>query len=208
MDLPDFISFFYIITLIVAIFSLKKYRLPYFKFFLGYVLTIVIFETIVKIIRLLEYPTVGVYNIYTFFEYNLVALIYFKLTRETVSHKWIKYLMILFNFVYLLSFIFKTLQNYTVLLGAIIVCLFMVFYLKELLKSDKIISFQKSLPFWITIAFLLYYLTTIPFYTALYVTGIESRENGVMLFTVQRIIIILTHVCFISGLIWSSKEKN
>jgi hypothetical protein len=208
MELPDFIPVFYILTVIVAMFSLKKYRLPYYKYFLGYVLTIIIFETIVQIVNFYGNPTIGVYNIYTFFEYNLVALIYLKLTRETVSHKWIKYLMIIFNLVYLLSFIFKPIQNYTVLLGALIVCLFMVFYLKELLKSDNIISFQKSLPFWITIAFLLYYLTTIPFYTALYITGIESKKGGVMLFTVQRIIIILTHVCFIGGLIWSSKEKN
>ena len=116
--------------------------------------------------------------------------------------------MFLFNCVYFLSFIFNQIEKYTVILGALIVCSFMFFYLKELLKSDKIINFQKSLPFWITIAFLLYYLTTIPFYTALYVIGIESRKGGVTLFTVQQIIIILTHSLFIGGLIWSSKEKN
>jgi hypothetical protein len=208
MDLSDFIFFIYFLTGIVAISLFKKYRLSYFKYFLGYILTVIIFESIVSIISIYGYPTFGLYNIYTFFEYNLVALIYFKLTKEKVSHKWIKYLMFLFNSIYLLSFIFKSIENYTVILGALIVCSFMFFYLKELLKSDKIINFQKSLPFWITIAFLLYYLTTIPFYTALYVTGIESRKDGVTLFTVQQIIIVLTHVLFIGGLIWSSKEKN
>lgn len=208
MVLTIFILFLYTSTAIVAATFLKKYRLPYFKYFLGYAITVIVFEYIVQIANFYGQPTKDIYNIYTFFEYNLVALIYFKLTKEIVSHKWIKYLMILFNIIYLLSFIFNFIEKYTVLLGALVVCLFMVFYLKELLKSDKIINFQKSLPFWITIAFLLYYLTTIPFYTWLYVIGIASKKDGMTLFNVQRIIIVLTHVCFISGLIWSSKEEN
>ncbi|WP_343328769.1 hypothetical protein [Polaribacter staleyi] len=208
MKLTTLIPFIYLSTAIVGMFFLKKYSSPYFKYFLGYVITVVVFDLMARVVNFYGYPTLGLYNIYTFFEYNLVALIYFKLTKEAVSHNCIKYLMIFFNIIYLFSFIFKPIEKYTVLFGALIVCLFMVFYLKELLQSDKIINFQKSLPFWITIAFLLYYLTTIPFYTALYVTGIESRKEGVMLFNVQRIIIILTHFCFIGGLIWSSKEKN
>ncbi|PQJ68510.1 hypothetical protein [Polaribacter butkevichii] len=208
MGLTVFVLFLYTTTAIVAVSFFKKYKLPYFKYFLGYVITVIVFEYIVQLANFYGHATKGIYNIYTFFEYNLVALIYFKLTKETVSHKWIKYLMILFNIIYLFSFIFKRIQDYTVLLGALIVCLFMVFYLKELLKSDRIISFEKSLPFWITIAFLLYYLTSLPFYTWLYVIGIESKKDGITLFKVQRIIIILTHFCFIAGLIWSSKEEN
>ncbi len=208
MELTNFIPFIYISTVIVAVVLFKKYTLSYFKYFFGYIVTVMFFEFIAKVVIFYGYPTLGLFNIYTFFEYNLVALIYFKLTKETISHICIKYLMLLFNCIYLLSFIFRTIQDYTVLLGALVVCFCMFFYLKELLKSDKIINFQKSLPFWITIAFLLYYLTTIPFYTAFYVIGIKSRQDGINLFTVQRIIIILTHVLFIGGLIWSSKEKN
>ena len=207
MELSIPILLLYMLTAVVAVVLTKRYTLPYFKFFVSYAIVVVVFEYIVQLAYFYGYQTKDIYNIYTFFEYNIVALIYFKLTVELVSHKWIKYLMVLFNLIYILSFIFIPIQNYTVLLGAVIVCLFMFFYLKELLQSDQIINFQNSLPFWITIGFLLYYLTTIPFYTALYVIGIESKSDSIILFTSQQIIIILTHVCFIGGLIWGTKEK-
>tara|TARA_R110002049_G_scaffold2846_13_gene23193 strand:+ start:1560 stop:2186 length:627 start_codon:yes stop_codon:yes gene_type:complete len=208
MDLSNLSYILEILTGIVALVLYKKYAIPFYKFFLGYLLVVIVVESLGVLFRIYQVPATQVYNIYTFFEYNLIALIYYNLTKETVSHKWIKSLMIFFNIVYFISFIFINLQDYTVLIGAIIVSLFMIFYLKELLKSDKIITFQKDLSFWITIAFLLYYLSTIPFYTVLYVISLESKTGKEILFTVQNLIIILTQLCFISGLIWSTKQKN
>ena len=204
-------NFSYLLEILAALFAVvlyKKHQQPFYKYFLGYLIVVIFIETLGVLCRIYKIPATQAYNVYTFFEYNLVALLYFKLTKEKVSHRWIKYLMIAFNIVYFSSFIFINLQSYTVLLGAIIVSLFMIFYFKELLKSDKIISFQKDLSFWITIGFLLYYLTTIPFYTVLYIIIIESKAEQQLLFNLQSVIVILTQLCFISGLLWGTNRKN
>ena len=209
MLINDFSYYFEILTGIIALILCKKYLKPYYKFFLIYAIVTVLFESLGKLIRIYELPNgIQLFNIYTFFEYNLIAIIYYKLTKEVFSHKWIKYLMTLFNLIYLTSFVFITLQSYTVLLGAVIVSSFMILYLKELLNSDKIINFKRDLSFWITIAFLLYYLTTIPFYTVLYIIKIKTRAESDLLFLLQNIIIIVTHFCFINGLLWSTKQEN
>ena len=105
MDLSIPILLLYMSTAIVAVTLIKRYTLPYFKFFVSYAIVVVVFEYIVQLAYFYGYQTKDIYNIYTFFEYNIVALIYFKLTVELASHKWIKYLMVLFNLIYILSFI-------------------------------------------------------------------------------------------------------
>ncbi|WP_298762364.1 hypothetical protein [uncultured Polaribacter sp.] len=201
----------YLAVIITGIFTLiyrRKYNTVFYKYFLAYIIMAIVVESLGVILTSYRISNIVVYNVYTFFEFNFVALIYYTLTKEEVSHLWIKYLMIFFNGIYFLSFIFKILEKSTVLLGAMVVCVFMVFYLKELLKSDKIIRFQKDLSFWITVGFLIYYLTTMPFYTVFYIFGYDAKSEGPNLFILQSVIIIFTHICFISGIIWSSKEKN
>jgi hypothetical protein len=206
-----FNSYFYfleVLSLLVAIFYIKQYKESYYTYFVAYLFTLVFIETLGVVLRQYGILSAPYYNIYTFFEYNLIAIIYYKLTKERKSHKLIFYLIGLFNIFYFIGFYFRTLQDYSYLLGAITVCVFMIVYLKELLKSDSILIFQKHLPFWITVAFLIYYLTTVPFYLVLFVIKIGTREESQSLFLVQKILVVLTNLCYIYGLIWSSKQKS
>jgi len=146
----------------------------------------------------------SIYNIYTFFEFNLVSLIYYTLNKEKPSRMVIQYLIGVFNCVYFFSFYFLVLQNYTVTIGAIMVSVFMILYLKELLNSDKIIEYKREVSFWITIGMLFYYLGTIPFLALVYFIGLK----GVFLFKIINIITIITHLCFIFGVLWSRRTEN
>lgn len=203
MSFTEFPILLELITGIVAVCYYKKYKSKAFKYFLCYIWLVFGVELIGFISKKMDVHNYWIYNIYTFFEFNLIALIYYQLTNDKISHKSIKFLILCFNIIYFFGFIYVSIQKYCVVLGSFIVSIFLMLYLKELLNSDKIISFKKNFSFWITVGFLLYYLTSIPFQTV-YLIGLKSRE----LFYIQILITIVTHSCFIYGLLWGKKEKT
>ncbi|MBL4642875.1 MAG: hypothetical protein JKY44_04700 [Flavobacteriaceae bacterium] len=202
MLLKEIIIYFEFATVLVALFSYQKHKQLYFKCFVAYVLVVFGFEYLIG--NFFEKDNQGIYNIYTFFEFNLVSIIYYNLNKEKLSRLIISYLIGVFNCVYFLSFFFLILQNYTVTIGALIVSVFMIFYLKELLNSDKIIEYKREVSFWITVGMLFYYLCTIPFLALVYFIGLK----GIFLFKIINIITIITHLCFIFGLLWSKRTEN
>lgn len=190
---------------VIAVYKIKSFKiLPYYKYLLCYFLITIIVEFTGRFFKIYKISSVLVYNVYTFFEFNLIGLVYYFIIRRVSSKKYIIFLMSIFNLIYFLSFIFLEIEKYTVLLGAIVVSFIMFLHLKELLYSDKIINFKKNLSFWITVAFLLYYLTTIPFYTAFYVIGLRDRK----LFYVQKIVLTITYFSLIYGLLCSKKQMS
>ncbi|WP_088324324.1 hypothetical protein [Polaribacter tangerinus] len=196
------------IAFVVAIIYYKKFKASYYRYFIAYLFVALIIESFGEIAKIYRFSSTEAYNIYTFFEYNIVGLIYYKLTRESFSHSWIKTLLVVFNSIYITSFFYTELQNYTVLIGAVVVSSFMILFLTELLKSEKIIRFNKELPFWITVSFLMYYLTTIPYYTVFFIITIASRSESESLIILHDVILILVQICFISGLLWSTKQRH
>ena len=202
MHLKDIIIYFEFATVLVALLQYKKHKQLYFKYFVAYVFVLFGFEFLIG--NFFVKNNQSIYNIYTFFEFNLVTIIYFNLNKEKLSRLIIKYLIISFNIIYFLSFYFLILKDYTVTLGALIVSVFMFLYLRELLNSSRIIDYKRNLSFWITVGMLFYYLCTIPFLALVYFIGLK----GVLLFYIINIITIITHLCFIFGLLWSKRTEN
>jgi hypothetical protein len=202
MHLKDIIIYFEFATLLVALLQYKKHKQLYFKYFVAYVLVLFGFEFLIG--NFFAKNNQSIYNIYTFFEFNLVTVIYFNLNKEKLSRWVIKNLIISFNIIYFASFYFLILKDYTVTLGAVIVSFFMILYLRELLNSSRIIDYKRDLSFWITVGMLFYYLCTIPFLALVYFIGLK----GVLLFYIINIITIITHLCFIFGLLWSKRTEN
>ncbi|MAD97837.1 MAG: hypothetical protein CMB99_10975 [Flavobacteriaceae bacterium] len=141
------------------------------------------------------------YNIYTFFEFSTLLMIYYTLLEERFSKKLVMVLSVLFYIWYAVSFQFESLQTYSLIILGFVITTFIFLYLKELLNSNKITSFQVSLPFWISVGFLIYYLGTLPFFSLLYLGGMKDR----LLFTVLETLIVVMHLIFIIGLVWSKK---
>ncbi len=202
MLLKDIIIYFEFATALVALITYQKHKQFYFKCFVAYVLVLLGFEYLIA--SFFEKDNQGIYNIYTFFEFNLVSIIYYTLNKEKLSRLILRYLIGIFNCLYFLSFYFLFLQNYTVTIEALIVSVFMILYLKELLNSEKIIEYNREVSFWITVGMLFYYLCTIPFLALVYFIGLK----GVFLFKIINIITIITHLCFIFGLLWSKRTEN
>ncbi|AOW21423.1 hypothetical protein LPB138_12360 [Urechidicola croceus] len=170
------------------------------KYFLAY-LWITVFVELIGF-SLLKSGNAWVYNIYTFFEFNLIGLIYLKLSQEKSTRNVVKLTFIIFNIIYFASFYYKDLQSYTVIIGSFIASVIFMLYLKEFLNSNKLLNYGKTLSFWVTVGLLVYYLGTIPFQTVL--KDLLVRD----LFNIQILLTFFAHCCFIIGLIWSQKETK
>jgi hypothetical protein len=195
--------YFEYLSLILSLIFIKKYKdLTFYKFFVLYLFSIVLFEYLSGTVFYGE--GFAVLNIFTFFEFNLVALIYFSLVKEKVSKNILLYLVLIFNIIYLSSFYFTELQNYTVMLEGVMNTILVILYFRELLNSDEILNYKKLLSFWVSVGFLLFYLTSIPFFTLVYSGFFDSR----IMFPILYSLIIVYHLCFIYGLITCKKTED
>jgi len=201
-ELGDLGIYFESLSLLLALLNVKKLGSKYFYFFIGYLCFALLFETIGNIN--FGANTYWIYNIYTFFEFLCVAGIYYTLMETSKSKKIILILSGIFYTIYFLSFIYVKLQNYTVILIPFFVVPFMFMYLKNLLNSKKIINFKKVFPFWITVAFLIYYIASVPFFSLQYLYGLRDR----LLYTLLSVIVILMHLILSGGLLWSRPTQK
>ncbi|PQJ77223.1 hypothetical protein BTO16_15405 [Polaribacter glomeratus] len=209
--LEDFYGYFEYASLIISLLFFTKYKeYQFYKYFVFYLVAIVVFENLAsqKIPKddWFEFFNDGfkILNVFTFFEFNLVALIYYNLVKEKVSKNILFYLAFFFNLIYFLSFYFIKLQNYTVVIEGIVNTVLVILYFRELLNSDKILNYKKLLPFWVSVGFLLFYLTSIPFFTLVYSDLFNSR----IMFPILYSLIIVFHLCFIYGLVTCKKTED
>ncbi len=147
-----------------------------------------------------SFSTNYLYHVYSFFEYNLIALMYLSIIKDKIVVTVIKLLMIVFNLFYIISCFFIEIQLYVVPIGSFMVATFLVFYFSELLKSNKILNYKKEVSFWVTVGFFIFYLPSIPFFSML---G-YMKDRG--LFFVLRILVILMNLFVLYGLLCSRKK--
>ncbi len=216
MTVKEIYVYFEYSSLLIALMLYTKYKgYPFYKFFCFYLINVVLFGVIIKYFLpsiLIKYNTFlnpktiikDIYNIYTFFEFNLIAVLYFKLIKRKEALNLIKYLAIIFNIIYFTSFFLLELKKHTVLIEAIVISVFIIIYFRELLNSKELLKYKKLLPFWVSVGFLIYYLTTIPFFAQVYFKLASNLGN----FPIFHYIIITLHLCFIYGLIICKRENN
>ena len=144
------------------------------------------------------------YNYYTFFEFNFIVLIYYSLIENKKNLIWIKLLAVSFNLIYFISFYLSFLNLYTVQIEGFFNSLLIIIYFIELLNSEMVLNYKKIFPFWMSVGFLLFYLTSIPFFTLLYSKIFDNRLMFVLLYS----IIIVLHLIFIYGLVTCKKAEN
>lgn len=201
--LRDIYVYFEYASLIVALLLYKNYKsYSFYKYFVLYLLNIVIVSIIAHLF-FVKKSSFELFNIYTFFEFNLVALIYFNLIKENVTKKLIIKLAFVFNCIYFISFYFVELKEYTVSIEGVFNSVFIILFFRELLNSEKVLNYKKLLTFWVSVGFLLFYLTSIPFFTLLYFKLFNTKSMHYILYS----LIIVFHLCFIYGLVTCRKMK-
>lgn len=188
-------------TLVVVSLRYKKLKSKFTLFFALFIYVTCLVESIGLVYwKVLRLPSAEIYNIYTFFEFNLVTLMYLSIIKQAKSLKLIKILNIAFNTFYIISFFYIPFKEYSVIIESLVLSIFFIAYLRELLLSDKILNYKTLLPFWITCGFLIFYLSSIPFQI------IRSSLANRNLFFIQMFLIYIMHTAFIYGLLWSKKE--
>ena len=145
------------LTLSLCFVLYKNYKSnTYYKYFILYLLTIIIFDLLAHFIFVKD--NITFFNVYTFFEFNLFALIYYQLIKEKIRLVILKVLMITFNTVYFLSFYFDFYILYTIPLEGVFNSIIVILFFVDLLNSDEILNYKKLLSFWISVSFLIFYL--------------------------------------------------
>lgn len=162
----------------------KKSRPPYIKLFVGYLWLVVLVETIgfypsynyftkFSLMPFVE-GTVFERNSWLYNSYNIIKFAIFFIffigqlysKRKILFFKWLLVFFVLSAVLNLLltDVFFNRGSAYTYITGsAILMALIFVYYF-ELLKSDKILVFYKSLVFYISVGLLLWHVAITPLY--------------------------------------------
>lgn len=199
--IPFFTTTIQIITAILSLLLIKRRS----RDFVLIMSVIFCLSGIVEVLGIyyikIKRPSHGLYNTYSFFLFNLIALAY----SFVIKYKryWMVYfLVIIFNVLFFVFYYLELSYFYSVIIGSFNTSFFAFLYLRELLLSDRIINYKKMFPFWVSVGFLVFYLPSIPFFSLFK----DMTSRG--LFYVLYLLIILMNLIIIYGLITCNKEEK
>jgi hypothetical protein len=220
-----------ILAALVGLLTFKKYKKTVVKYFIYFLVYVVIIELVGF------YPGIGIYyesfnwisrlTKGTLFEQNylwysifwmmgsaIFISFYFKLIlkneRNRIILKYLTYIFILASMVYF-AFNYEV-YYYSDLMfirffGVFIIGISIILYFFEILKSDKIITFHKSINFYIAAVFFLWFLirTPLSFYQIYYSTAdwnFVFLKNDILLFCNM-----FLYLTFIISLLWCKPQN-
>lgn len=200
--IKEFSVYIQYFTFLLALIFYKTYKdYKFYKFFTIYLFNLILLDILAS--TFFKINNLELFNLYTFFEFNFFVLIYYNLLEQRKNLKFVKLLAIIFNFIYVISFYFISLQLCTVPLEGIFNSTLVIIYFTELLNSEKILNYKKLLSFWISVGFLLFYLTSVPFFTLLSSNMFDTRA----MFPIIYYLTTILHLFLIYGLITCRKKK-
>ena len=74
-------------------------------------------------------------------------------------------------------------------------------------KKDRILNFKKSLPFWISVGLLVYYLGSIPGTLTINAIKHLKSENLTFIMSITPFLSLIMYCIFIFGALWSQKKE-
>lgn len=200
----------YGVSVFIGLLTYSKYKhRTALKMFLGFL----IYSLLTEVLGGYLGRVLVVKNNYVYNTWNIVAFFfyaYFVLSRLTDIKKRIvvKVLVGIFFIVTFINIVFyagliKVVLVYNSLFAKSLIVIMMIVYFIELMQSDEILNFKKSLFFWICTGVFLYNLTFLPVFALIKYTSFF----GVFKYITFGLNIIM-HLCFITGFIISKKEYN
>ncbi len=153
------------------------------------------------------------YNINTFLGIGLIGVFYSSLLKSKIFRWVIRFTFVAYSVFTILfftltdSFFYKGLP-YDSIMSVVIICVYVILYFIELLRSDELLNFAKMPSFYISLALLLWYLCVTPlfifdnYYRAVNTEFVQFR--GYLLLVIN----ILTYTCFSFGFIYPLYKKK
>lgn len=204
-----------ILAAIAATIFFFKYKKTSIKYLLLVLWLIVLTEQFGLIMgqkRILLYENKYNYWIFNIMKpiWKLLYLYIFYKSLENMKYKkWIRNFIAIYivsliiNWLFLQNFLTE-IESYSHIIGAFFIISSAIFYLLELLKSDKIIRFYRKLLFWVSIGLLIFYGGTIPFIIVRdYYANLNYIHN---IYLIIYLLGTLMYLLFTFGFIWSKKE--
>lgn len=215
----DYIFYAELVAAITGTYFFYKYKQTPYKYFLFYLWLVVLVEFTGGYIRdnkiLVYIDSEGqvynkwLYNSYRFLAFNILFYIYYKVLKNSLYKKIIRIFAISYCTIFVINWSFfqnfiKESSELPKIIGSLSLIISVIFYLIELLKSEKILIFHRMVSFWISIGLLIFYAGNIPFSLKwnnyMLISGIHN------LFLIVYILAILMYLIFTFGFIWSKKE--
>lgn len=208
-----------IIAAVFATVFYFKYKNTSFKYVLFVLWFIVFIETLGRFheeLHLYYTDENGVkynwwlHNVLYIVVYPIFYYMYYKILQTKKYRLIIKIFFIVFALTSIINWsFFESFYNgsrtYPIIIGSACLTICVIFYFIELLKSEKIIRFHRSVPFWISIGLLIYYTSTIPFSVVRNSYALADAALKKM-FLINYILAIAMYLIITFGFIWSKKE--
>ncbi|MCF4102579.1 hypothetical protein L1I30_12960 [Gillisia sp. M10.2A] len=103
---------------------------------------------------------------------------------------------------------FKAISSYTTISGSILLLICVGAYYYDILKSDKILLFYRNIPFYSSIAFLVWHLSTTPIYIYNRYFSLKNPHFVDFHFDLFRYSNVFMYSCFIIGFLVCSKWER
>lgn len=206
-----FLMILQFVTAIIGALYFCNYKDSFLKYFL-----IVLWYTAINdfvsgyFIRYFNGNTVILYNIYQILVFCYILILFRSSLSNRKNKKWISPFM----FVYLcsvaiMSFFDSFRYDYMVnsfIIGATFIVISISLYFSEILRSDKIIEINYIPLFWISVAMLVYYVPSIPFFV---VRKYYVKSPTIpYIFYLNYFLIFVVNILYIIGFIWSGKGQK
>lgn len=200
----------YAFTLIVGLLNYKKYNqsllLKLWLYFLIYsFLTEVSAVYVIYTLKIRAYLIYNIWNIVN----TLFYLLFFSYKIKILAKKRLVFGLILIYilFITINVLFYKNIRienlNYSAILGMFFIVFTIMVYYTELLNSDSILKFQKSLFFWLSVGVLVINIGSIP----VFVIGELIDWQGIFNYIIL-VLNLLMATFFITGFVVSKKELN
>lgn len=200
----------YLLIILVGVFYRHKFKqslpLKLFMWFLLYSLITEIIGTYFAFYAKIN--TAIIYNTWSNISYLFYSFFFYFLIKNKIKRK----VILGFTLVYLIYEFVNTFfyQNFSInvfaysfILNKFLLSIIILMYFSELLKSDAILNFERSMVLWIGLGVLINSIGFIP----VLVIGEFIQYNGVFDYIAYGLNIIMS-LCFITGFIVSKKEYN
>ncbi|GAA4278415.1 hypothetical protein GCM10022259_31400 [Aquimarina mytili] len=228
MYLLIIVNIFELLAALVGSYTMKKYRVRKLTRYFVYFLWLTVFVELIfgwipwfvyKIdsISHLKQTFLGnnhwAYNVY----FIISFLFYIFFFKENIHSKKIKLFLSVLMFLYVIAstsnliftnVFFEGTSPVTYIFGAILIFLSVMLYFYEILKSDTILSFHKSLPFYIAIGAMVFHLIVTPLFIYIQYNSVQNPD----FVQVRKIILnsanIFLYTCYTIGFIVCSKKNR
>jgi hypothetical protein len=198
-------------ALICGVITFKKWRHTHFSYLIYYLVWIVVTEAIG---RQLDGPEYYKYDwiLYTFFIVPLEFFFFYWLIQKSIKHSAKSKLVFSFSILFLIAFVFEMyfvkhdrpyFNSFSNSLGAIGLLILILQYFRELVTSNDILNFKRSMIFYIAFGLFCFYIISLPYY-GLYNTLVYDYFS---IFKAYKPIVLIMssimYLLFSFGFIWA-----